>query len=253
MVIYSDNNHAGIDMNPLNQGDRYDAVRLKDATKATVSFMNQVYLWMMAGLLLSGITAFIVASTPQAINTILTNKILFWVIVIMQLGAVIWLSARIQTMNVMFAGSLFLAYSILTGLTLSVIFIAFTMSSIATAFFISSFSFFGLSVFGYVTQRDLSAIGSFCMMGLFGIIGLLIIGWIFPSIMGTGVKMAINVVGIIVFAGLTAFDTQKIKNLSYSSMSGDTAQKTAIHGALMLYLDFINLFLFILNIFGDRR
>lgn len=240
-------------MNPFSQDVRYNTLRSKDSTKVAVSFMNQVYLWMMAGLLLSGVTAFTVASTPQAINTILTNKILFWGIIILQFGAVIWLSARIQAMSVMFAGSLFLAYSILTGLTLSTIFIAFTMSSIASAFFISGFSFLGLSIFGYVTRRDLSAIGTFCMMGLFGLIGIMLIGWIFPSIMSTGLQMTINVMGVLIFAGLTAFDTQKIKNLSTVTMAGEVARKTAIHGALTLYLDFINLFLFILNIMNDRK
>lgn len=240
-------------MNSINQGNKYDLYRSKSGTKSIVSFINQVYLWMMAGLLLSGITAFAVASEAQAINTILNNKMLFWAIILMQFGAVIWLSARIQAMSVLFAGSLFLAYSILTGLTLSVILIAFTMTSIATAFFISSFAFFGLSLFGYITKRDLSPIGSFCMMGLFGIIGLVIIGWIFPSIMSSSMQMAINVIGMIVFAGLTAFDTQKIKNLGYGLMGSDTASKTAIHGALMLYLDFINLFLFVLNLTGERK
>jgi FtsH-binding integral membrane protein len=240
-------------MNPFNQDPRYNTFRSQDTTNVTVSFMNQVYLWMMAGLILSGGTAFIVASTPEAINTILTNKILFWGIVILQFVAVIWLSARIQTMSMMFAGSLFLAYSILTGLTLSTIFIAFTKSSIASAFFISASSFLGLSVCGYATKRDLSAIGTFCMMGLFGVIGMMILGWIFPSIMSSGMQMAINVIGIIVFAGLTAYDTQKIKNLSMSGMTNEVAQKTAIHGALVLYLDFINLFLFILNIMGNRK
>lgn len=239
-------------MNPFNnQSDRNVLYQAKGTT--TVGFMNRVYMWMMTGLLLSGLTAFTVASSPKAINAILTNSILFWAIIIMQFGAVIWLSARIQAMSVMFAGSLFLGYSILTGLTLSVVLLAFTMSSIATAFFITSFGFFGLSMYGYVTKRDLSPVGSFCMIGLFGIIALMIIGWIFPSMMSGPMQMVINIIGIIVFAGLTAFDTQKIKNLSSMSMSGDVAQKTAIHGALMLYLDFINLFLFILNVFGDRR
>jgi uncharacterized protein len=222
--------------------------------KSNVNFMSQVYLWMMSGLLLSGITALAVASSPQAINAILTNKILFWGVVILQFGAVVWLSVRINAMSVMFAGSLFLAYSILTGLTFSVIFATFTMQSIGTAFFLTSFSFFGLSVFGYTTKYDLGPVGSFCMMGLFGLIGVMILSWIFPSIRGNGVQMAMNVIGIIVFAGLTAFDTQKIKNMGDTTiMGGELAKKTAIHAALMLYLDFINLFLFILNIFGNRK
>lgn len=239
-------------MNSFNQGDKYEIYRSKAASASTSSFMSTVYLWMFAGLVLSGLTAFLVASSPAAITAIRTNSLLFWGIVILQFGAVIWLTARIQAMSVMFAGSLFLGYSILTGLTLSVIFIAFTMASIASAFFVTSFGFLGLSLFGYVTKRDLGPIGSFCMMGLFGLIGVMLIGFIFPSIMTSAVQMTMNVVGVLIFAGLTAFDTQKLKNYSYA-ISGDAARLEAIRGALMLYLDFLNLFLFILNIFGNRR
>lgn len=239
-------------MNSFNQGDKYEIYRSKPAAGTVTGFMNTVYMWMMAALALSGITAFAVASSPQAITAILTNKALFWTVIILQFGAVLWLSLRIQQMSVMFAGSLFLAYSVLTGLTFSVVLIAFTMQSVASAFFLTSFGFFGLSLFGFLTKRDLGPLGSFCMYGLFGLIGLMLLGFIFPSMLGSGAQMAMNVGGLIIFAGLTAYDTQKLKNFG-ASMGGDMARKVAINGALMLYLDFINMFLFILNIMGDRR
>ncbi len=233
-------------MNSFNQGDKYGVYRSGTSSSAISSFMSGVYMWMVAGLALSGITAFTVATTPEAITAILTNKLLFWGIVALQFGAVIWLSARIQAMSVMFAGSLFLGYSILTGLTLSVIFVAFTMQSIASAFFITSAGFLGLSLIGFITKRDLGPVGTFCMMGLFGLIALMILGFFFPSLVGGSMRMVINVCGLIIFSGLTAYDTQRLKNYG-ASMSGDVARKGAIHGALMLYLDFINLFLFILQ------
>lgn len=239
-------------MNSFNRNDNYEIYRSKGNAGAITNFMSTVYMWMVAGLALSGFTAFMVASSPQAVSTIFGNSITPIILIVLQLGAVVWLSARIQHMSVMFAGSLFLAYSILTGLTFSVIFLAFTMQSIASVFFITAGSFFGLSLFGYITKRDLGPVGQFCMIGLFGFILLAIFTWIFPSMRTNGMTMMMNVVGLIIFAGLTAYDTQRIKNIGYAA-NGEAVSKFAIVGALSLYLDFINLFMFLLNIFGDRR
>jgi uncharacterized protein len=234
-----------------NRND-YEIYRTKSSSTSVSSFMSTVYMWMMAGLALSGFTAYMVASSPQAIQTIFGNSFMYIVLFLLQLGAVFWLSARVQYMSLMFAGSLFLGYSILTGLTFSVFFVVFSMQSIASAFFVTAFGFFGLSLIGYVTKRDLGPVGSFCTIGLFGFIALALLSMFIPAMRTSAFSMMMNVVGILIFAGLTAYDTQKLKNYSYAA-TGEAASKNAIVGALTLYLDFINLFMFILNIFGDRR
>jgi FtsH-binding integral membrane protein len=142
----------------------------------------------------------------------------------------------------------------LTGLTLSSIFLIYTGSSIAEVFAITAFGFAGLSGFGFVTKRDLGPVGSFCMMGLFGLVGFGLLSMIFPRLMSEGASFVFSIVGIIVFAGLTAYDTQKIKRMNSPGMEGtDAERKQAIFGALMLYLDFINLFLSLLRLMGRRR
>lgn len=224
-----------------------------DASATASAFMSRVYFWMMAGLALSGTVAYWLASDPQRVINLVNNKFLFFGIIALQFAAVIVLSLAINRMGVMLTTSMYLGYAVLTGITFSIIFLAYSAASISQAFFVTSFGFLGLSLFGYFTKRDLGPIGTFCIIGLFGVIGLMLVGMLFPSTMTNGVSMFINIASIVIFAGLTAYDTQKIKNFNYMQASADDAKKYAISGALMLYLDFINLFLSILRLMGDRR
>jgi FtsH-binding integral membrane protein len=208
---------------------------------------------MMIGITITGITAYAVASQPQLVMQIVQNKILFFGLVILQLGAVIALTAWVQRMTIMTASLVYTGYAALTGLTFSTIFLAYTMESISSTFFVTAFAFGGLSLFGYTTKRDLGPIGSFCMIGLFGMIAVMLVGFFIPSMMGNSMQLTMASIGVLVFAGLTAYDTQRIKSIGLSYTSSEMAAKGAIYGALILYLDFINLFLNLLRLMGDRR
>jgi len=217
-------------------------------------FMSRVYGWMTAGLCLTGAVAWNVAGNPALVQAIFGNRALFWALIIAQLGAVIALSAAINRISAFTATVIYCLYAALTGLTLSSIFLVYTGSSIAEAFGVTAFGFAGLSGFGYLTKRDLGPVGSFCMMGLFGLVGFAVLSMIFPSLMTQGASFVFSIVGIIVFAGLTAWDTQKIKAMNVpGSEAGEAGRKSAIFGALTLYLDFINLFLSLLRLTGRRR
>ena len=217
-------------------------------------FMSRVYGWMTGGLCLTGAVAWNVAGNPALVQTIFGNRMLFWALIIAQLGAVVVLSALINKINAVTATLIYFLYAGLTGLTLSSIFLLYTGSSIAQAFGVTAFGFAGLSGFGYVTKRDLGPVGSFCMMGLFGMVGFAVLSMFFPSLMGEGASFVFAIVGIIVFAGLTAYDTQRIKAMNVPGSEGtDAGSKKAIFGALTLYLDFINLFLSLLRLTGRRR
>jgi hypothetical protein len=216
-------------------------------------FMSRVYGWMTAGLCLTGAVAWKVAGNPEAVRAILGNRLAFWALIIAQFGAVIALTSAINRMSGAVATLIYFVYAALTGLTFSAIFLVYTGSSIAQVFGITAFSFAGLSVFGLVTKRDLGPVGSFCMMGLFGLVGFYLLSMFFPSLMSGGAVFVVSIIGIIVFAGLTAYDTQRIKNMNAAGMDGDVQRKGAIQGALMLYLDFINLFLSLLQLTGRRR
>jgi uncharacterized protein len=225
----------------------------KSTSKAISVFMANVYMWMMVGVTISGITAYLVASNPNLTLLVLQNKTIFYSLLIFQVLTVIALSAWVQRMSVLVASMLYALYATLVGVTLSAIFLTYTMQSISTAFFITAFSFGGLSLYAYTTKRDLSPVGSFCLIGLFGILGTVLVSLIFPSLMNDTMQLLISAVSIIVFAGLTTYDTQRIKSLSLQYHSSIQARKGAIHGALILYLDFINLFINLLRFIGDRR
>lgn len=182
------------------------------------------------------------------------NRLLFWALIIAQLGAVFALAGIINRISAFTATLIYFVYSGLTGLTLSSIFLIYTGSSIAQVFAVTAFSFAGLSAVGFVTKRDLGPVGSFCTMGLFGLVGFAVLSMFFPSLMGGAGSFVFSIVGIIVFAGLTAYDTQKIKAMNTAGEEGtDAGRKKAIFGALTLYLDFINLFLSLLRLMGRRR
>jgi len=238
-------------MLPFNSD--YQTGRPRENAQVLSAFMSAVYLWMMVGITISGVTAYVVASRPDVVVYIMQNKILFYGMLVAQFGAVIALSAFVQRMSVALASLVYVSYATLVGLTFSTLFLVYTAASISSAFFVTAFAFAGLSVFGYTTKKDLGPIGSFCMMGLFGMIGMMILGFFIPSMMGNGMQMVISVMGLIIFSGLTAYDTQRIKSLQFQYATRDQSRKGAIYGALVLYLDFINLFLNILRIMGDRR
>ena len=217
-------------------------------------FMSRVYGWMTGGLCLTGAVAWNVSANPDLVRAIFGNRMLFWGLIIVQLGAVAALSGFINRINGLTATLIYFVYAGLTGLTLSSIFLVFTGSSIAQVFGVTAFGFAGLSGVGFVTKRDLGPVGSFCMMGLFGLVGFSLLSIFFPSLMTGGASFAFSIVGIVVFAGLTAYDTQRIKGLNAPGSEGtDAGRKTAIFGALTLYLDFINLFLSLLRLTGRRR
>jgi len=217
-------------------------------------FMGRVYGWMTGGLCITALVAWNVAGNPELVQTIFGNRLLFWALIIAQLGAVVALSALINRISALTATLIYFAYAGLTGLTLSSIFLVFTGSSIVGVFGVTAFGFAGLSGVGYLTKRDLGPVGSFCLMGLFGLVGFSLLSLLFPSLMGGSASFVFAIVGIVVFAGLTAYDTQKIKTMNAPGMDGtDVGRKAAIFGALKLYLDFINLFLSLLRLMGRRR
>ncbi|MAX68042.1 MAG: Bax inhibitor-1/YccA family protein [Bacteriovoracaceae bacterium] len=217
-------------------------------------FMSGVYKWMAIGLLLTAGVSFYISTSKEIAGMIFGNKILFWGLIIAQLGAVFFLSARIKKISALTATLTYLAYSALTGLTFSFIFLVYTQESIFSAFLLTSISFIGLSTFGYITKKDLGPIGTFCHMGLWGLIGFALISLFFPNLMSGTASKVYSLAGIVIFSGLTAYDTQKIKNGNIIGNEGsEEDHKETILGALTLYLDFINLFLMILRLMGRRR
>ena len=216
-------------------------------------FIRSVYNWMAAGLALTGLVAVYVASSETLIRLIFSNQLLFFGLIIGELALVFYLSARIQKIQASTATGMFLLYSALNGLTLSFVFLIYTSSSVASVFFICAATFGACSVYGMVTKRDLTSMGGFMTMGL---IGIVIASLVNMFIQSSGMSMIISYVGVIVFVGLTAYDTQKLKMMALSQPAGLDAgvvRKGTILGALTLYLDFINLFLMLLRILGDRR
>jgi FtsH-binding integral membrane protein len=209
--------------------------------------MIRVYNYMASGVALTGVVAYF---TNQYFGQALQGSPLMWVLILAPLGLVFFLSFRINSLSPSTARALFFVYAALLGASLSVIFTAYTDASITRVFFISAASFGALSLWGYTTQRDLTGMGSFLMMGLIGIIIASLVNIFLKS---SGLDWIISVIGVLVFAGLTAYDTQKIKEMYDPSDPDAVSGRKAVMGALSLYLDFINLFLMLLRLFGDRR
>lgn len=216
-------------------------------------YMAKVYMWMTIGILVTALSAVAVISDERIFYSLIENRWMFYGLMIAEFGLVIWLSAGINKMTGLMATAMFLLYAALNGVTLSVISLIYTQESIASAFFTTAAGFAGLSAFGFITKKDLGPVGNFCSMGLWGLVGFGLLSIFFPSMMGTTSSKVYGLVGIVVFAGLTAYDTQVIKNMAPLGGNSETHRKGAIIGALKLYLDFINLFLFILRMFGRRR
>ncbi len=228
----------------------YQSAEFQQELAAQRTFMSRVYGWMTIGLLATALTALVVASNPQWVKAIFSTG-LFWVLVIAELGVAVVFSAALRSLPVAVAGGLFILYSVLTGATFSILLFVYTASSIGATFFVTAGMFGGMSVFGYVTKRNLDGIGHFCIMGLWGLILASVVNFFFHS---DAMSWLISFIGVIVFTGLTAYDTQKIKQ-SYATGAAGSAvyQKSALYGAFALYLDFINLFLFLLRFMGNRR
>ncbi|NAT78602.1 Bax inhibitor-1/YccA family protein [Dickeya dadantii] len=222
------------------------------ASTGLQTYMAQVYGWMTCGLLLTAFVAWYAANTPAVLQMVFSSKITFFGLVIAQLGLVFVLSGMVHRLSGGVATTLFMLYSALTGLTLSSIFIVYSGESIASTFVITAGMFGAMSLYGYVTKRDLTGMGSMLFMALIGILLATLVNFWLKS---EGLQLAITYIGVLVFVGLTAYDTQKLKNIGeeLSVDDRDNFRKYSIMGALTLYLDFINLFLMLLRLFGSRR
>lgn len=214
-------------------------------------FVTKVFWWMCAALLTTAAVSYYVVSSEQLLMTIITNRALFFGLIIAELGIVIAISAALNRLSSMAATGLFFLYAALTGATISVVFVAYTQESIFTTFLITAGTFGAMGIYGYTTKRDLTSVGSLAFMGLIGVILASVLNIFVRS---TFLYTAVTYVGVLVFVGLTAYDAQKIKRMGAQLAEGSEAErKGAIIGALALYLDFINLFLLLLRIFGRRR
>lgn len=218
---------------------------------AVATLFKSLYMQMAAALTVTGLVAYFLSQSVAFWQFLAANTSIIWISFILQIGLVVLMSARLMRMSMTTATLLFILYSMLMGVTMSTIFMAYTMSSIASTFFITAGTFFAMSLIGYVTRIDLSKIGSILFMALIG----LIIASVVNIFLGSEtLYWIVSYAGVIIFVGLTAYDTQKIKQLFAEYGSADEmGQKIALYGALTLYLDFINLFLYLLRILGDRR
>ncbi len=212
--------------------------------------MRKVYVWMTLAMVITGFTAYGVATSPGVQQAIFTNQIVFWGLVIAEFALVIGVSAAINRLSLAMATLMFILYSVINGALLSSIFLIYTASSIATVFFITAGTFATMALIGYTTKTDLSSIGKYLFMAL---IGLVIATFVNFFIKSSGFDYILSYIGVLIFVGLTAYDSQKIKQMLLQAPdAGEGAQKIALLGALSLYLDFINLFLYLLRIFGRR-
>lgn len=214
-------------------------------------FMTKVYAWMSLALVITGYVAMWTASTPELVNLIFSNQLILIVLLLIEFAMVARLASAIGKMTASTATLVFLLYSLLNGVTLSAVFVAFTAESIASTFYITAGTFGLMSLYGYFTKSDLTKWGNLLFMGLIGIIVASVVNFFFHSEM---IYWITTYAGVLIFVGLTAYDTQKIKRMNIIGNEGtEEDKKEAIMGALTLYLDFINLFLFLLRIFGRRK
>lgn len=214
--------------------------------------MRKVYVWMTLALVITGFTAYGIATSPNLMMTLATSKALMWGLFIAEIALVIGLSAAINKLSLATATLMFVLFSVINGATLSFIFLAYTATSIANVFFITAGTFGAMAAIGYFTSADLTSIGKLCLMGLIGLIIATIVNVFF--IKSGSFDLILSYIGVAIFVGLTAYDSQKIKRmLMQCNDLSEEAQKLALLGALSLYLDFINLFLYLLRIFGKRN
>ena len=213
------------------------------------AFLAKVYLWMFVGLLITSVTAFAVAASPALVEALIVNRLGFWLIVIAQLGLVFYLAARVDKIEPATAAGLFILYSALVGVTSSVVLLVFTGASIVQTFVITAGMFGATALFGTVTKRSLAGLGHFMFMGLIGLVLASVVGIFWHN---DALQFVISIVGVLVFTGLTAWDAQRLKQMALALPDG-RAGSYAVVGALSLYLDFINLFFFLLRFTGGRR
>lgn len=220
-------------------------------SKAFPVLMRKVYTWMTLALVITGLTAYGVANSPGVLQAIYTNQILFWGLIIAELALVVGVSAAINKLSLTTATLMFILYSVINGALMSYIFLAYTASSVATVFFITAGTFGVMALIGYTTKTDLSSMGKILFMAL---IGLVIATLVNLFVKSDGLTLILSYVGVLIFVGLTAWDSQKIKQMLLQAPdAGESSQKLALLGALTLYLDFVNLFIYLLRIFGKRE
>lgn len=216
----------------------------------TNKMVRNVYLWMTAALAITGLVAYYVAGSQAILSALFSNGWTIFVLFFAEIGLVIGLSAAINKISALTATLMFALYSVLNGVTLSSIFLVYEIGSIATTFFVAAGTFGAMAIYGSVTKKDLTKVGNLCMMAVIGLIIATVVNLLIRSTMA---DMIISGVGVLVFVGLTAYDAQKIKNMLYGTEESEMTNKIAVLGALSLYLDFINLFLYLLRFFGRRK
>ena len=221
------------------------------AQSMVATLFKSLYMQMAAALTVTGLTAYFLSQSEAFWNMLATNPSMLWILLFAQLGLVFWLSARVMHMSISSATILFITYSVLTGVTLSSIFMIYNIGTVATAFFVTAGTFFVMSLIGYITRMDLSRIGNILYMMLIGLVIATVVNIFVAS---TTLYWITTYVGVIIFVGLIAWDTQKLRNIFLEHGSADeVGQKIALFGALILYLDFINILLYLLRIFGGNR
>ena len=224
--------------------------RAQSSALSFPALMSKVYLWMTLALVVTGMTAYYVASSPAILYAIVSNQIAFWGLFIGELVLVFVLSSRIMSLSFVTASLMFVKYSIMNGVFFSFILLAYTEQSIATTFLITAGTFGAMSLFGFVTKRDLSAMGRILFMLLIGLIIATVVNIFMKA---EGLTLILNYAGVVIFVGLTAYDTQSIKQMLQEHGDKEGAEKIALLGSLSLYLDFINLFIYLLRFFGESR
>ena len=238
--------------NELNFDTTMTRDRELSMSQAFPALMRKVYVWMTLALIITGVTAYGVANSPGVINAIYSNSAVMWGLIIAELTLVIGISAAINRLSLATATLLFVLYSAINGVVLSSIFLVYTTSSIASVFFITAGTFAVMAFVGYTTKADLTSLGKILLMALIGLIIASLVNVFFLK--STGFDLIISYVGVLIFVGLTAYDSQKIKQmLMMAPDAGESSQKLALLGALSLYLDFINLFIYLLRILGKRE
>lgn len=215
------------------------------------ALMQKVYTWMAFAMIITGVTAYGVANSPSLLGMIYTNPVVLWGLIIAELALVFGITGMINRLSLTTATLMFVAYSVINGAMLSSIFLVYTMNSIGQVFFITSATFGVMAFIGYTTKTDLTSMGKILFMALIGMIIATVVNIFVGS---TGLQTVTSYLGVLIFVGLTAYDSQKIKHMLYEQeVADESAQKLALIGALTLYLDFINLFLYLLRIMGSRR
>ena len=232
----------------------FDAMTREQGLSMSAAFpvlMRKIYVWMTLALLITGATAYGVATSPGIQMALFSNQLLFWGLIIAEFALVIGISAAINRLSLTTATLMFILYSVINGAMLSSIFLIYTMSSIASVFFITAGTFGVMALIGYTTKKDLTSMGKILFMELIGIIIATVVNIFLKS---SGLQMIVSYLGVLIFVGLTAYDSQKIKHmLQMAPDASEASQKLALLGALTLYLDFINLFIYLLRIFGRRE